>query len=116
LAEDAVEHPLNPAQVRGREPIKQVFGGFHVIVPDLRITIEDVIAEADKVAVRSTIRGTPTAPFLGVPPSGRPMTFGAIDVRRIADGRVVEGWHVEDFVGVLLAWTALPPPRVARSW
>jgi len=111
LAADAVEHPLNPGQVRGREAIKQMFGGFYLIVPDLSITVEDIIAEGDRVAVRSTVRGTPAAPYLGVEPAGRSMTFGAIDIWRIDDGKVVEGWHVEDFLRVLVDWGAVDLPR-----
>ena len=111
LAVNAVEHPLNPGQARGREAIKQLFGGFHLIVPDLSITVEDIIADGDRVAVRSTVRGTPTVPYLGVEPAGRPMTFGAIDIWRVADGRVAEGWHVEDFLRVLVDWGVVPVPR-----
>jgi predicted ester cyclase len=77
---DVIEHPLNPGQPPGREALKQIFGGFSVLVPDLRITVEDTIAAGDRVAVRSTVTGTPTGPYLGVDPAGRPMRFEAIEV------------------------------------
>ena len=99
---DVVEHPLNPGQPRGREAMKQLFGGLSRIMPDLTLTVEDVISKDDRVAVRSIVRGTPAVAFLGVPPSGQMITFGALDMWRVADGRVVEGWHVEDFAGVLI--------------
>ena len=112
LDEDVVEHPLNPGQLRGREPMKQLFGGLRRIIPDLSLTVEDVISKNDKVAVRSTVRGTPAIEFLGVPPSGRAITFGALDIWRVANGRVIEGWHVEDFAGVMIDLGILPlPPR-----
>jgi predicted ester cyclase len=111
LAEDVVEHPLNPGQVRGREAIKQMFGGFSVIVPDLSLVTEDVVADGHRVAFRSTMRGTPVMPYLGVDPARRSMTFGAIDIWRIANGRVVEGWHVEDFLRILVDWGAVDLPR-----
>ncbi len=114
VTEDVIEHPLNPGQPPGREALKQVFGGFSVLVPDLRITVEDVIADGDRAAVRSTVTGTPAGPYLGVDPAGRPMRFEAIDLWRIEDGLVAEGWHVEDFVAALADWGVLtfaPRPR-----
>jgi predicted ester cyclase len=123
VTEDVIEHPLNPGQPPGREALKRIFGGFSVLVPDLRITVEDVIAAGDRVAVRSTVAGTPAGPYLGVDPAGRPMRFEAIDIWRIEDGLVAEGWHVEDFVAALVDWGVLsfaarpqetaPPPADA---
>lgn len=118
VTEDVIEHPLNPAQPPGREALKQIFGGFSALVPDLRITVEDVIADGDKAAVRSTVTGTPAGPYLGVDPVGRPMRFEAIDIWRIEDGLVAEGWHVEDFVAALVSWGAVTfasRPRVAAA-
>ena len=57
--------------------------------------------------MRSTVTGTPADPYLGIDPAGRPMRFEAIDIWRIQDGRVAEGWHVEDFVAALVDWGAL---------
>jgi len=125
VTQDVIEHPLNPGQPPGREALKQIFGGFSVLVPDLRITVEDVIADGDKAAVRSTVTGTPAGPYLGADPAGRPMRFEAIDIWRIQDGLVAEGWHVEDFVATLAAWGAVtfasrprdaaPPPSAGAA-
>jgi predicted ester cyclase len=120
VTEDVIEHPLNPGQPPGREALKQIFGGFSVLVPDLRITVEDIIAGGDRAAVRSTVTGTPAGPYLGVDPAGRPMRFEAIDIWHIEDGLVTEGWHVEDFVAALVGWDALtyasrPPAAAAPS-
>jgi steroid delta-isomerase-like uncharacterized protein len=100
--DDVVEHPLNPGQLRGREPLKQLFGGLSRVIPDLTLTVEDVVSKQEMVAVRSVVRGTPAVAFLGVPPKGQVITFGALDMWRVADGRVAEGWHVEDFARVLI--------------
>jgi steroid delta-isomerase-like uncharacterized protein len=100
--DDVVEHPLNPGQLRGREPLKQLFGGLSRVIPDLTLTVEDVVSKQEMVAVRSVVRGTPAVAFLGVPPKGQVITFGALDTWRVADGRVAEGWHVEDFARVLI--------------
>ena len=113
VADDIVEHPLNPGQIRGRDALKQTFGGLSKMVPDLSLKIQDMIAAGDKVAVRSIVRGTPAESYLGVPANGRSMEFEAIDIWRIEEGRIIEGWHVEDFVRVLIDWGVVPLP--ARS-
>ena len=62
-------------------------------VPDFRISIEEIVAEADKVAVRSTLYGTHSASFLGIPASGRPITTNRIDVFRLEGGKIIESWQ-----------------------
>src|SRR5262249_23276810 len=106
VTDDVIEHPLNPGQPPGREALKQIFGGFSVLVPNLRITVED-IAAGNRAHGRSTVTGPPAGPYLGVAPAGRPMRFEAIDIWRIEDGLVAEGWHVEDFAAVLVDWGAV---------
>jgi len=94
------------------------------VVPDLRITVQDIIAAGDRPAVRSTVTGTPAGPYLAVDPAGRAMRFEAIGIWRIEDGLVAEGWHVEDFVSALVDWGAVTfasrprdvaPPRAADA-
>ena len=74
----------------GREGFKQFFAGFAAAVPDASHTIDDMIAEEDKVVLRSTIRGTQTGPLPGIPPTGKPFTLTTIDIFRLADGKIVE--------------------------
>src|SRR5690348_18036339 len=66
--DDVIEHPLNRGQLRGREPMKQLFGGLSHVIPGLTLTVEDVVSKRDMVAVRSVVRGTPAAAILGVLP------------------------------------------------
>src|SRR5262249_11338099 len=124
VAEWVIQHPLNASQPPGREALKQIFGGFSVVVPDLRITVEDIIAAGDRAAVRSTVTGTPAGPYRAGDPAGRAMGSEAIDIWRFEDGLVAEGWHVEDFVAALLDWGAvtfasrprdIAPPRAADA-
>ena len=65
-------------------------------MPDYWTTIEDLIAEGDKVVVRVTMTGTHTGNFWGVPPTGRRINLTAIYIVRIADGKIVEHWGEED--------------------
>lgn len=82
--------------------------------PDLHLIVEDEIAEADRVAQRVTVRGTHQGTFLGVPPTGKQVTFEVIDINRIGpDGRFVEHWSSVDLFGVLRQLGALPADAAA---
>jgi predicted ester cyclase len=89
--------PSKPDQIGGYE---QVIGAFRAAIPDLKVEQVEVIANDDVVAVRSRVTGTNTAQLFGKPATGKAITFTAMDIHRIKDGRIVETWHVEDFLGM----------------
>ncbi len=68
--------------------------------PDLVITVEDIVAEGDRVVVRLRFTGTHQGPFQGMAPTGRSIDFGAIRIYRLADGLVVETWAHQDSMGL----------------
>jgi predicted ester cyclase len=70
------------------------------VFTDLTVSIEDVVVSGDLVAVRSVSRGTHTGELLGVPGTGRPVEVRAADFHRLAGGRIVRTWHLEDYFGV----------------
>lgn len=70
------------------------------IFSDLRTTIEDVIVDGDRVAIRSTTRGVHDGELLGVAATGKEIEVRACDVHRFVDARIVETWHLEDYFGV----------------
>jgi steroid delta-isomerase-like uncharacterized protein len=76
--------------------------------PDLERTIEDLVAEGDKVVARWTAKGTHTGDFQGIPPTGRVATSSGITIFRIADGRIVEEWSESDMLGLLQQVGAIP--------
>lgn len=80
----------------------------HVALPDLQLTVEDQVAEADKVVTRWRARGTHSGVFLGILPSQEVVTATAIHIHRIADGRIVEQWEQFDTLGLLQQIGALP--------
>jgi predicted ester cyclase len=81
---------------------------FRAAFPDGSMTIEDMIAEGDKVVTRKSYRGTHQGEFLSIPPTGRQIRVGLIDIMRIVDGKVVEHWNVGDDLGMLQQLGALP--------
>lgn len=93
--------PTEKNEVRGRENFKQAVEEFTDAMPDLQITIHEMIAEGDKVAVRLTESGTHTgADFAGVPPTGNRITWTCIGIYRVENGRLVEEWFNEDSLGI----------------
>jgi steroid delta-isomerase-like uncharacterized protein len=70
------------------------------VFSDLTVTIEDVVASGDRVAVRSVGRGVHTGELLGVPGTGNRVEFRAVDLHRLENGRIVQTWHLEDYFGI----------------
>ena len=94
-----------------REGQKQRITTFHRALPDLHLTIEDLIAEGDKVVFRVTVRGTQEGALMGISPTGKQVSVTAIDIARVADGKIVEHWGQMDMLGLLQQLGALPPGR-----
>ena len=74
---------------------------FTTAFPDIDITVEDMIAEADRVAFRIRATGTHEGSFMDVDPTGKTVTLNAVDIHRFDDGKVVEEWLSMDLLGVM---------------
>ena len=108
-ATNFVNHdPFHP-HVSDREGYKQWVIIVRTAFPDFKITIEDMIAEGDKVVVRWTFRGTQKGELPGIPPTGKQVTQMGININRIADGKVVESWRSADDFGLLQQLGVIPP-------
>jgi steroid delta-isomerase-like uncharacterized protein len=101
LSEDFVDHTPLPGLPPTREGVTMLFAGMRQAFPDLRITIEEQIADEEKVATRKTFEGTHRAPFLGVPASGNPIRFEVIDILTIRGGKIREHRVVADQLTLL---------------
>ena len=109
FAADFVDH--NPAVLNhDLDGTKQLFSMYLDAFPDVQVTVEDLIAEGDRVAARFTARGTHKGPFMELRPTGKPITLTAIDILRIADGKIVEHWGEADTLGLLQQLGAIPTP------
>jgi len=69
--------------------------------PDLHVTVEDMIAEGEKVVVRVTMRGTQQGAFGSIPPIGKQVAVSTIDMVRIEGGKIAEEWGIDDMLGML---------------
>jgi steroid delta-isomerase-like uncharacterized protein len=98
------------SDAQGRDAVKQAIGRAKAGLTDPKLTIDDVIAEGDKVAVRVSSTATQSGPFMGLPPSGKSYAIEEIHIFRIEDGKVAEHWHQGDWLGMLRQLGALPGP------
>jgi steroid delta-isomerase-like uncharacterized protein len=90
------------AQPRLIETFRQFAADAHAAFPDMRITVEDMIAEGDRVAARVSMRGTHQGEFQGIAATGKRVQVQAMDMFRIADGKIVEHWgHGDDPTDIL---------------
>ena len=113
-APDIVSH-IASMTIQGLEPYKQFLAMYFTAFPDARLTIEDLIAEGDRVAVRQTLHGTHQGDFMGMPPTGRQVTGTGISIFRIVNGKVVEQWANYDDLGLLQQLGVVPAPGQASS-
>lgn len=110
VAADYIDHnPGLPGTAPGREGLKQTNALLHAAFPDARHTIEDQIAEGDKVVTRMTVTGTFKGECMGIPPNGKQITMTGIMIHRIAGGQIIEHWAVADRLTFLQQMGAIPP-------
>jgi steroid delta-isomerase-like uncharacterized protein len=111
FAPDVVAHPpasASPEPIRGRDAWKQFTSTQWGAFPDLTGTVEDVVTEGDRVAVRLTARGTHTGPLMGLPPTGKSVSFAGMEIFRVTGGKIVESWGQFDALSLLRQLGAIP--------
>jgi steroid delta-isomerase-like uncharacterized protein len=107
LADDFIDHTPFPGVPPTREGVKMLFGYLRSVFPDLRVTIHEQIADSAKVATRKTFEGTHRGDFMGVPGTGKTITFEVIDILTFNDGgRIAEHRVVFDRMGIQQQLTA----------
>lgn len=112
IVEDYVHHDpsLPPELQRGRDNYKKLFGMFLTAFPDLRGTVEDLLAEGDKVAARVRWQGTHQGELQGIAPTGKRVNFGFMQIQRIEGDKIAEGWVVFDALGMMQQLGVIPTP------
>ncbi len=111
MSENYVDHNLPPGLPPGREGQRRLIRSYLQAFPDLRFTIEELIAEGDKVVTRGRYQGTLQGELLGIPPTGKQVNVALIDIVRVADGKLVEHWIAADTLGLLQQLGALLIPE-----
>jgi steroid delta-isomerase-like uncharacterized protein len=105
------DNGLLPAEGEGREGIKRQLLAYRSAFPDVHLTIEDQIAEGDKVVSRWVATGTQAGALGRVPPTGKYSSVTGVFIDRFSNGKVVESWSNFDALGMLLQLGILPVPH-----
>ena len=109
LKNDFIDHEeLPPGTPPGVEGFKLLLGQLHSAFPDFKVTIHQLIAENDMVAVFMSWHGTQQGEFVGIPPSGNRISINVFDLFRLADGIIVEHWGMMDSMAMMQQLGAMP--------
>ncbi len=104
VSPDLIIHPGTPGRApdtEGVDGFRRAFEGFRRTFPDLRVELEQMVAEGDLVAARWTATGTHTGELAGIAPTGAAVTWGGTDMYRLVETRIVELWRNDDLVELL---------------
>jgi steroid delta-isomerase-like uncharacterized protein len=107
-ASDFVNLSAPPGVPSDKEGGKIFLASFLNAFPDCRVTIDDMIAEGDRVATKKTFTGTHTVELSGIPPTGRRVTIQYVDILRLRDGQIVEHWLSMDQMSFMQQLGVLP--------
>jgi steroid delta-isomerase-like uncharacterized protein len=109
-AEEFVRHTGAPSAdgSSGRDDLKRTIDRVFAALDDVEFTIDDLVAEGDRIAVRLTSSATQTGEFMGMPATGKRYTIEEMHVFRIGDGQVAEHWHQLDQMGMMRQLGAMP--------
>ena len=99
----------------GREANRQFWTAFFAALPDVNVTMEDLVISGDRVVGRFIYRGTQTGDLMGIPASGNPVEMRSIDIWRVEDAMFVEHWDELNLLEVFQQVGAIPPLGVAPA-
>jgi len=116
IAPDADDHSTVGGKAKtekGSASFRAIVSMFRHAMPDIRLTIEQEVYAGDKVVHRWSLKGTDTGGVMGMPPSGKVLTFTGTTIVRMRDGMIVERWANVDELGLLQQLGVIPPPPAA---
>ncbi len=108
--EDMVEQVPFPGQGPGVDGLKDVLRGLRAAFPDMNWSVEEQIAQADKVVTRFEWTGTHRGEFLGVPATGRPVKVWGMVIDRFEEGRIKDTRILMDTLGLMMQLGVIPSP------
>ncbi len=101
VAPDVLDHDPAPAQRAGPEGYKDFFGALRTAFPDLKISVDHLVAGGDSVAIAYTITGTHRGNLLDHAATGKPVSARGVQIARFRQGKMVERWGSSDQLGIL---------------
>jgi steroid delta-isomerase-like uncharacterized protein len=118
FADEGVAHGLTDAggnELCGPANFKLFFHSFRNAFPDIQVTVEETVAEGDKLAARCTVRGTHRGEGIGFAATNTPVEFTGMCLLRIKDGKIVEAWNNFDFMSMFQQVGAIQPPQPSEA-
>jgi len=112
LAHDYIDHEAPAWQAPGPPGAREYLTGVFEALPDFHATIEDIVAEGDRVVVRNVWRGTHLGHYHGLPPTGNRIALKGIVIFRIADGKIAERWATLDELSLMQQLGLIQRPGV----
>jgi steroid delta-isomerase-like uncharacterized protein len=101
LAPGFVDHNATPDQPQGREGVRQILGKVRSALTELRVQLEDLIAQGDRVVVRHRAEAVHVGNFMGFPGTGKTLTWTGISIYRIENGKIAERWGLIDHAALI---------------
>lgn len=101
--------PLAPGQGPGPEGLKPIIRGFIEAMPDVQITIHDVLQVPGRLAVRAEITGTHKGALFGIPATGKQLSIPIHEFHQLRGDRIERTWHLEDWFGAFVQMGSFPP-------
>ena len=108
VAPDFLDHNKPPGQAEGVQGMKDAMATFFQGFPDLKLTVNQLVAEGDIVAACMTTEGTQTGVFMGIPASDKKISITEMHMVRVADGKVVEHWGLADAMTMMQQLGVMP--------
>jgi steroid delta-isomerase-like uncharacterized protein len=110
MAGDVVLHDSGKDMAGGPEVFRQRQIAQIAATPDFHMSLDDLVVEGGLAAYRWTMSGTHTGPMRGIPPTGKRFSMPGMSIMRVRDGKIVEGWHNYDMLGLLQQLGVVPAP------
>lgn len=102
-----IDHHVSRGDMN-REQFIQFWNAMSAAFPDLKFSIDDMVAEGDKVVTRYTMQGTHKGPWRGIPPTGKQVVIKGVSIDKIVGGKVVESWDFPDSMGMMTQLGVIP--------
>jgi steroid delta-isomerase-like uncharacterized protein len=112
---DFVYHGSTESEdTHGLKNLKQSMSEYFNAIPDLHYTLDDMVVEGDKVAVRCTVTGTHKGELMGIPPTNKKVKVQAFAIDRVVGGKIVEEWGIFDTQGLMQQLGVVPTPKKVK--
>jgi steroid delta-isomerase-like uncharacterized protein len=105
---DVISHDPFPGQAKGAKGLRDTMKLFHTAFPDMKIIMNDMIAEDNRVMNKFTVTGTHKGEFMGIPATGKKISYEEVVILRLKDEKIVEHWAVADALSLMQQIGAIP--------